>query len=154
MSFIRYVGLFLLSFLFLTAEEGAPLDLMPKLKTAFPEGIKKLRINTLWPSNYAVCLSIEPAIPQNFVLRVIQHTDEGEGCFVWGEKEFLDTNDFKILESLTQSVLVFRCSMGVAQTGPEKFFNFDQLVKSFEELGAKKIAQQKAICGGDTLCAR
>ena len=87
------------------------------IEAMFPKSNTPLRIKNLWPTGYFVQLAIEPAIPQNFVLKS-KPQDPYPACFAWGPKETLDTFNFEDTTLLPSSILCFK---DVIQSDP-KFF--------------------------------
>jgi hypothetical protein len=96
-----------------------------KIEAMFPPKSKPPRINSLWPSTFTMSLGIEPAIPDDFVMKAAPPESDCLGCFAWGSRQVLEGFDFKAQESAfgasKKPFLFFRLSLDVAQTGSTSF---------------------------------
>jgi hypothetical protein len=121
-------------------------DFPTKLEQHFPKSDRIVRIKNLWPSDYLLRLLIEPAIPQDFVMK--RFPDKYlSGYFVWGAKETLDKWDLKDAEHLRGPVLCFRPSEEMAQTGLMSFSMEDQIETGFAQMGVKEVSKKTSKWG-------
>lgn len=145
MNFFRFLCCLLLPISLITSGEASGGSLS-NFETMFPRAEKKLRIQSLWPSDYVARLAIEPAIPQDFVMKKLPQ-DAYPGYFAWGPKEFLDTCDFKDLDHIPHSLLCFNASLDAAQTGPTTFSDADALEDAFKQVGAEGVSRHTYMWG-------
>lgn len=145
MNPIRLLCCLLIPFSLIISEKGA-LGLEPKYEVLFPRSQQKIRIQSLWPSDYAARVAIEPAIPSDFIMKRLP-PDTFPGYFAWGPKKVLETCDFKNLNNSTDSFLCFHASMDVAQTGPQSFSGVERLEEEFKKMGAQDITRKLFMWG-------
>ena len=137
---------FLLGF-FCSVHAGDEPYTAQKIEQMFPKSDTILRIKDLWPSDYTVLLPIEPAIPDNFILKTIPRDINPYGYFLWGPKEVLDAFDINDPQSLTGPIFHLYTSMQITQLGPKSFSHVDQLEKDCKEEKVENLTLKNFMWG-------
>jgi len=118
-----------------------------KIEEMFPKSDKVLRITNLWPRDYLVHLPIEPAIPENFVLKTIPREVNHCGYFLWGPKDVLDSYDVDNPQSLTGAIFHVYTSMEMAQSGFKSFSRVDELEKQYKKEKVSGLSKKNFMWG-------
>lgn len=138
----------LLLFVVHTSLHAVSPEMLSKVQEAFPGDDRKVRINSLWPSDLLMRLPIEPMIPKDFVLKVVRPKGTDVDYYLWGAPEVLDAFDTNDFSTLKKPILVLRLSYDVAQTGPQSFSGVAGLEKGFKGVGFTSLSH-KIVSWGD-----
>ena len=144
-------GVVFFSFLRCFGAEEVEAYTVKKIECMFPKNEKTFRINSLWPSDYVVIPSIEPAVPNDFVMREIACGAYSGGAFFWGPQDAIDAIDEQnlgpSLRATPKSVLVFHASADIALIDSKSFSGTEGLEDSFKAMGARDFFRKTYLWG-------